>query len=47
MKYSDFIDRANRRWNSLDTWQPLLISLSVILFVAIIHKSHWELNTRN
>ena len=45
MKYSDFVDKANKRWNSLHTWQPLLICLSVILFVAIIHKSHWELNT--
>tara|TARA_B100000965_G_scaffold130795_1_gene109030 strand:- start:312 stop:1799 length:1488 start_codon:yes stop_codon:yes gene_type:complete len=45
MKYSDFINKANKRWNSLHTWQPLLISLSIILFVAVLHKSHWELNT--
>ena len=44
MKYYS-LEKAKSRWEANYTWQPLLAAFAIILFVAVLHKSHWELNT--
>ena len=44
MKYYS-LEKAKSRWKANYTWQPLLAAFAIILFVAVLHKSHWELNT--
>jgi len=45
MNIDDLMDKANNRWKSLDIWQPMLISISIVMIVAIAHKFDWETNT--
>ena len=45
MNIDDLMDKANNRWKSLDIWQPMLISISIVMIVAIAHKVDWETNT--
>ena len=36
---------TNKRWNNKGTWQPLVISIVLIISLAIIHKAYWVSTT--
>ena len=40
-----YLLKSNKLWNRKETWQPLIISIVLILSIAIIHKSYWESTT--
>ena len=40
-----YILRTNGRWTKEGTWQPLLISIVLIISLAIIHKAYWVSTT--
>ena len=40
-----YILRSNNRWSNKGTWQPLLISVILIISLAIIHKAYWVSTT--
>jgi len=40
-----FLQKANKKWDSLAIWQPLIIAISLILILAITHAVYWETNT--
>ena len=40
-----YILKSNSRWSKETTWQPLLISVILIISLAIIHKAYWVSTT--
>ncbi|MEC7713143.1 MAG: ABC transporter permease subunit [Candidatus Thermoplasmatota archaeon] len=40
-----YILKSNSRWSNKGTWQPLLISVILIISLAIIHKAYWVSTT--
>ena len=39
--------KANQRWKNLSIWQPLVVSICIILVLAICHRTYWELTTNS
>ncbi|MDC0161268.1 ABC transporter permease [Marine Group III euryarchaeote] len=44
MKYYS-LERAKSRWEENYTWQPLIISIALIICLAITHKAYWVTTT--
>ena len=40
-----YLLKSNDRWKSKETWQPLIISIVLVISLAIIHKGYWEATT--
>ncbi len=40
-----YLLKSNDRWKSKETWQPLIISIILIISLAIMHKGYWEATT--
>ena len=36
---------CRKKWKENHTWQPLFVSIFIILIIAIIHKAHWGMTT--
>ena len=41
----NYLLKANNLWNNKGTWQPLIISIVMIISIAIIHKAYWVSTT--
>ena len=40
-----YLLKSNNEWKNKKTWQPLMISIVLILCVAIVHKTYWVTTT--
>ena len=40
-----YLLKSNDQWKSKETWQPLIISIVLVISLAIIHKGYWEATT--
>ena len=46
MKIKDnYLLKSNSEWKNKKTWQPLMISIVLVLCVAIVHKTYWVTTT--
>ena len=40
-----YILKSKNKWESQRNWQPLIISIVMIISIAIMHKGYWESTT--
>ena len=41
----NYLLKSNSEWKNKKTWQPLMISIVLVLCVAIVHKTYWVTTT--